>query len=83
MNLLLTLSLPFLLLWCCIPIGLEAVLQWTWPEIPNGPVALIGSVLIFWRSWTFYHKNLPLIGRLLQAREVDLLKIVTMHVEIK
>jgi len=83
MNLLLTLSLPFFLAWCCLPIGLEMLLQRFWPGLISGPVACIGLGLVFWRSWTFYHKNLPAIGDLMRAREIELLKIVTMHVEKK
>jgi ABC-2 type transport system permease protein len=83
LNLLLTSSLPFILAWCCLPIGFEALLQWYWPSLPNGPVAVFGLILIFWRSWTFYHYNLPFLGDLLQAREIDLLSTVTMHVEKK
>jgi hypothetical protein len=83
LNLLLTSSLPLILAWCCLPVGLESLLQWYWPGIPSGPIALIALVVIFWRSWYFYHGNLPFLGNLLQSREVDLLSTVTMHVEKK
>lgn len=83
MNLLLTCSLPLFLVWCCIPVGLETLLQWFWPKLPSGPVALVGLILVFWRSWVFYHKNLPGIGDMLQAREIELLRTVTLHVEKK
>jgi len=83
LNLLLTSSLPFILAWCCLPIGIEALLKWYWPNLPTGSVALPALVFVFWRSWSFYHKNLPFLGDLLQSREIDLLSTVTMHAERK
>jgi len=83
MNLLLTCCLPIILIWCCVPVLLEALAQWFWKDLPSGPIALVGLVLVFWRSWSFYHQNLNAVGNLLQAREIDLLKTVTKHVEKK
>jgi hypothetical protein len=81
MNLLLTFCLPIILIWCSFPIVLEALIRWIWQDLPTGPIAFLGLLLVVWRSWSFYYQNLAVVGSLLQSREIDLLKTVTKHVE--
>jgi hypothetical protein len=71
---------PLAMLPLALPLGI-ALLVSTFTPLPFAPLNLVGSALLLIAVGAFYGLSLPPAGRYLQAREREILQLVTSAVE--